>query len=245
MTDVLLLHAGIADSRMWAPQLNALQERGHRTIAPDLRGFGQTPLERERFSYATDAAGLLERPAVVVGCSLGGRVAIELTVTRPELVESLILIAPGLPGWEWSAETRAGWAAEEAAFEAGDVGSAAEASLQMWVDGPRRSPEDVDSGLRETVREMVLRSYVLQKDAWENGAEEEELDPPVLARLAEISCPTLIVVGTEDVADMLSIAEHVASTIPGARLEIVEGAGHLPSLERPDVVNALLLDFLG
>lgn len=245
MTDVLLLHAGIADSRMWAPQLKALQERGCRTIAPDLRGFGETALERERFSYVADAAALLDRPAVVVGCSLGGRVALELAVARPELVERLLVIAPGLPGWEWSDETRAGWAAEESAFERGDVEAAAEASVHMWVDGPRRSPEDVDRGVREKAREMVLRSYVLQKDAWENGAEEEGLDPPVTARLAEISCPTLVVVGDEDVADMLSIAERVADSVPGARLEIVGGAGHLPSLEQPDVVNALLLDFLG
>jgi pimeloyl-ACP methyl ester carboxylesterase len=244
MTDVLLLHAGIADRRMWAPQLDALNASGDRTTAPDLKGFGATPLPAERFSYVRDAEALLERPAVVVGCSLGGRVALELAVTRPDLVLGLFLIAPGLTGWDWSDTTRAGWAAEEDAFERGDLDTAAEASVRMWVDGPRRSPEDVDGDLRVAVRDMVLRSYVLQKDAWEGGAEEEGLDPPVHERLGEISCPTFVVVGDEDVADLQSIAEHVAGTVPGARLETLSGVAHLPSLERPDAVNVLLLDFL-
>lgn len=244
MTDILLLHAGIADSRMWAPQIDALHAYDHRTIAPDLRGFGKTPLPAEKFSYVRDAEALLERPAVVVGCSLGGRVALELAVTRPDLVLALFLIAPGLTGWDWSETTRAGWAAEEDAFEQGDYDIAAEESVRMWIDGPRRSPEEVDGDLRATVRDMVLRSYALQKDAWDAGAEEEELDPPVHKRLGEISCRTLVVVGDEDVADLRSIAEHVAATIPGGQFETLPGAAHVPSLERPDAVNALLLGFL-
>jgi 3-oxoadipate enol-lactonase len=244
MTDILLLHAGIADKRMWAPQIDSLQAHGHRTEAPDLKGFGETPLPAERFSYVRDAAALLERPAAVVGCSLGGRVALELAVTRPDLVLGLFLIAPGMTGWDWSEATRAGWAAEEEAFERGDFDAAADASVRMWVDGPRRAPEDVDGDLRVAVRDMVLRSYILQKDAWEDGAEEEQLDPPIHTRLNEISCPTVVVVGNEDVADLQSIAKHVAATVPNGRLETLSGTGHVPSLEHPDAVNALLLDFL-
>jgi len=182
----------------------------------------------------------------VVGCSLGGRVALELALHRPDLVERLVVIAPGLPGWEWSEKTRAGWAAEEAAFEAGDVDAAAEASVRMWIDGPNRSPGEVDAGMRAAVRAMVLRSYEMQRDAWEAGAREEDvLDPPIGARLDEITCPTLVLVGEEDVADMRAIATHVAESIEGARLVTVANAAHLPSLERADEVNALLLSFLG
>jgi pimeloyl-ACP methyl ester carboxylesterase len=242
--DVLLLHAGIADSRMWAPQVDALEARGHRAITPDLRGFGSSTLPRERFSYVRDVEALLERPAAVVGSSLGGRIALELTVTRPDLVDRLVLIAPGLPGWSWSEQTRAGWAAEEAAAESGDLESAAEASVHMWVDGPRRLPPDVDPELRESVRQMVLRSYELQLDAWKNGAEEEELDPPVQSRLSDVACSTLVLVGGEDVDDLRAIAEHVAATVPDARLETVPGAAHLPGLERPELVTRLLIDFL-
>jgi 3-oxoadipate enol-lactonase len=240
-----LLHAGIADSRMWQPQVDVLQTAGYRVLTPDLRGFGQQVMEPAPFSYVRDVEALLDGPAAVVGSSLGGRVALELAVLRPELVERLVVIAPGMPGWEWSDETRAGWAEEEAAFECGDVEAAAEASLRLWVDGPRRSPEMVDSAMRSEVRRMVLRSYELQQHAWDAGAREEEtLDPPVGGRLGEIRCPTLVLVGDEDVVDMRAIAAHVANSVSGARLVNVPESAHLPSLERADEINAHLLAFL-
>ena len=246
MSSVLLLHAGIADSRMWQPQVEALQAAGHGVVAPDLRGFGKRRLEPAPFSHLRDAEALLDGPAAVVGCSLGGRVALELAVHRPDLVERLLVIAPGFPGWEWSDETRAGWAAEEAAYEAGDFESAAEASLRLWVDGPNRSPGEVDPDVRAAAAEMVLRSYEMQHGAWESGADEEDvLDSPIGGRLGEIRCPTLVLVGDEDVSDMQAIAAHVAGSIEGARLVTIANTAHLPSLERPDEVNALLLSFLG
>jgi pimeloyl-ACP methyl ester carboxylesterase len=161
-------------------------------------------------------------------------------------VERLVLIAPGLPGWDWSEETRAGWTAEETAFDAGDFETAAEAAVRMWVDGPGRSREEVDPELRAGVTEMVLRSYEMQRGAWEAGAREEDaLHPAVGGRLAEIRCPTLVLVGEDDVADMRAIASHVVGSIPDARLVSIANAAHLPSLERADEVNALLVAFLG
>jgi 3-oxoadipate enol-lactonase len=243
---VLLLHAGIADSRMWQPQVEVLEAAGYLVIAPDLRGFGERRLEPAPFSNVRDAEAAIDGPAVVVGASLGGRVALELAVHRPDLVERLVLIAPGLPGWEWADDTRAGWAAEEAAYEAGDFETAAEESVRLWVDGPNRSPEEVDVGFRAAVTGMVLRSYEMQEGAWEAGAREEDvLDPPVSGRLDEIQCPTLVIVGEHDVADMRAIAAHVVESIDEAQLVTVANAAHLPSLERAGEVNSLLLAFLG
>lgn len=242
---VLLLHAGIADSRMWAPQVGVLEAAGYRVLAPDLRGFGDRRLEPAPFSHVRDAEALLDGPAAVVGNSLGGRVALELAVLRPDLVERLVLIAPGFPGWTWADATRAGWAAEEAAYEAGDLETAAEESVRLWVDGPNRSREEVDPGMRAAVTEMVLRSYEMQEGAWESGADEEDvLDPPVSQRLGEVRSPTLVLVGEEDVEDMRAIAAHLADSIESTRLATVANAGHLPSLERADEVNELLLAFL-
>ena len=241
MSTVLLLHAGIADSRMWQPQVEALEAAGHRVIARDLRGFGDRRLEPAVFSNVRDAEAVLGGPAAVVGASLGGRVALELALHRPDLVERLVVIAPGMPGWEWSEDTKVGWAAEEEAYEAGDFDRAAEASVRLWIDRP-----ETDPSVRALVKQMVLRSYEMQQGAWEAGASEEEvLDSPVLGRLGEIHCPTLVLVGDDDVADMSAIAAHVAGAIDGARLVTVAGAAHLPSLERADEVNALLLTFLG
>ena len=230
---------------MWRPQVEALESAGHRVLAPDLRGFGERELEPAPFSYVRDVEALLDGLTTVVGSSLGGRVALELALYRPELVERLVAIAPGLPGWEWSPETRAGWTAEETAYDSGDLDGAAEASVRMWVDGPQRTPEEIDPAIRSTVAEMVLRSYKMQAHGWEAGAREEDvLDPPVNLRLHEIRCPTLVIVGDNEVADMRSIAAHVANAVEGARLVEVAGAAHLPSLEKPEEVNALLLAFL-
>jgi len=240
MSTVLLLHAGITDSRMWARQTETLKTAGYGVVAPDLRGFGDRPLALGPYSHRHDVEAVLDGPAAVVGNSLGGRVALELALDRPALVERLVLIAPGLPGWEWSEEMRAGWAEEEEAFDRGDDDTAAEISLRMWVDGPQRSPDQVDPDVRARVREMVLRSYEQQRPG---GAHEEGV-LEVAARLGEIRCPTVVVVGDLDVPEMQAIAAHVADSVDDGRLVTIRGAAHLPSLERPDELDALVLGFL-
>jgi pimeloyl-ACP methyl ester carboxylesterase len=230
---------------MWEPQVRPLEAAGYRVITPDLRGFGEHPVGSEPFAHVRDVEALIDSASTVVGNSLGGRVALELALLRPDLVSRLVLVAPGLPGWEWSEEVRAGWAEEGDAFDRGDLDTAAETSLRMWIDGPTRSPGEVDAGVRSAVRAMVLRSYRLELDSGDTAAREEELfHPPVGDRLAEVRCPTLVLVGERDVPDMRAIAAHVAKSIDGAKLEIVRDAAHLPSLEQPEEFNALLFAFL-
>ena len=90
---------------------------------------------------------------------------------------------------------------------------------------------------------MTVRSYELQMPM-EDEVEVVWPDPRAAARLEDVRCPTLVVVGDRDVPDMLEIADVLAAAIPGARKAVIEGSGHLPSLERPDELNRLLLDFL-
>ena len=75
-------------------------------------------------------------------------------------------------------------------------------------------------------------------------ANEHELEPPAFTRLEDVRCSTLVLVGELDVPDMRALAENIATRIPGARLELIADAAHLPSLERPDEFNRLLLAFL-
>lgn len=243
---VLLLHEGICDSRMWNPQWQTFPP-AHRTVRCDLRGFGRTPQPPERFSHARDVVELLDRlelgPAALVGVSLGGRVALEVAVARPDLVERLVLVAPALPGHAWSEAVQRYGEEEEAALERGDLDAAVEANLRLWVDGPRRAPQDVDPAVRRFVGEMQRRAFELQLPAWEE-AEEELLVTDLAGRLAEIRVPTLVVVGTEDVGDMHAIADRLAAGIPGARRAGIENAAHVPSLERPGDFDALVLPFL-
>jgi 3-oxoadipate enol-lactonase len=235
--DVLLLHAGIADGRMWAPQIRALVVAGHRVGAPDLPGYGEAPLEPGTVDYVAAAAAALKQPSAVVGCSFGGRVALELTATRPELVERLMLVGAALGSWEWSPEARAGLDEEEAALERGDLRGAAEQQARMWL--APGAPADV----HELTVDMTLRSYE-QQLPMEDHVRAVWPEPPAEQRLGEIAVPTLVVHGSEDIADMTAMSGRLAAEIPGARLVTIEGAGHLPSLERPDDFNRLLLGFL-
>jgi 3-oxoadipate enol-lactonase len=237
MSDVLLLHAGIADRRMWAPQVESLEDAGHNVAAPDLPGFGDAPLEPGTVDYVGFAASHVDRPAAVVGCSFGGRIALELAASRPELVNRLVLVGPGLGTWEWSDEAQAGFAEEEEALERGDVAAAAAQQARMWL------ADDASAEVRALTEAMTLRSYD-QQLPMEDQVKSTWPEVPAQTRLAEIGVPTLVVVGSEDVEDIKAMAELLVAGIADVRLETIEGAGHLPSLERPDELNRLLLGFL-
>jgi 3-oxoadipate enol-lactonase len=243
---VVLVHEAIADSRMWDPQWETFP-KAHRTIRYDLRGFGRSPLEPGAYSHARDLVELLdelglERTALVGG-SLGGRVALEVSVAQPERVDKLVLMDPGVPGHDWSEETRAGWAEEEAALERGDLEAAVEVNLRMWVDGPGRSPDEVDTALRERVREMQRRAFELQVPV-DEAADEDLLVANVLERAGEVTAPTLVLTGDKDRSDMQAIADRLAAEMPNARRASIAGAAHIPSLERPEEFDRLVLDFL-
>jgi 3-oxoadipate enol-lactonase len=240
---VVFLHAGICDSRMWDPQWDEFA-RDHRVVRCDMRGFGQTPLTAERFSHPGDVIELLDAlslgPATLVGASMGGGVALQIAVARPDLVSSLVLVDSGVRGHDWSKAVTQAWEQEETAFESGDLDAAVEVTLRIWVDGPERSADDVDPKLRAKVGEMQRRIYELDVA----GADEEALVPDIAERLGEIRIPALVVVGALDVPDMFEVAERLEREIPNTRRATIDGAAHLPSLERPGDFNPLALGFL-
>jgi len=243
---VVLLHEGIGDSRMWEPQWVPYSER-FRVVRYDMRGFGQSPPAVGTYSLSGDLVELLDAlelgPAALVGMSLGGSVAMEATIARPDLVSKLVLVAPGLRGFEMNDETKAGWAEEEAALERGDDDAAVEINVRMWVDGPSRSPDQVDPELRRRIGEMQRRAI----DVWRKAGEEGEHRPLAEGwgeRLEEISVPTLVLVGELDRPEMLEIAEKLEAEIPNARREAIAGAAHVTNMERPEEFDRLVLEFL-
>src|SRR5262249_24821004 len=130
MTERVLLHAGIADWRMYRQQLE--------TLAParafDLPGFGETPVGQNTPDDRTFVRdNLPDLPATLIGTSHGGRLALELALESPERVAALVLVGPGLAGHEWSEEVRAFGAEEEAALERGDLDGAVEANVSLWL----------------------------------------------------------------------------------------------------------------
>jgi pimeloyl-ACP methyl ester carboxylesterase len=231
---------------MWEPQWAEYAKR-FRVVRFDLRGFGQSPAAVGTYSMAGDVVELLESlelgPATLVGVSLGGAVAMETTIARPDLVSRLVVVAPGLRGFEMSDETKAGWDEEEAAMERGDVDETVEINMRMWVDGPSRSPDEVDPEVRRKVAEMQRRAIEIYLEAGEEG-EPRPLVEDWGERLGEIKVPTLVLVGDLDRPEMLEIAERLEAEIPNARRETITGAAHVPSMERPDEFDRLVLEFL-
>jgi 3-oxoadipate enol-lactonase len=246
-TPIVFIHEAIADSRMWEPQWTSFAG-GHRLLRLDLAGFGNTPINRLPVTHAQDVVGLLDEleisSASLVGASLGGRVALELAVARPDLVRALVLEDAGLPGVDWSEVVRAYGAAEDEAVARGDLDAATEINLRMWVDGPRRVAADIDPDVRAAVAEMQRRALELQAPYWERLT-EDLLVPDIAERLDEVQAPTLVLVGEEDVDDMHVLAQRLTTEIPRAQLATIPGAAHLPSLEQPLAFDKLVLSFLG
>ncbi len=242
---VVLLHAGVTDSRLWEPQLHSFPQV-HTVMRVDLPGFGNSPIETNPVSNrgsvrdAMDAEGI-DR-AALVGVSLGGNTALELALESPERVSALVLVGAGLPDHEWSEEVMSFFAAEEEALERGDLDAAVDANLRTWLAGPRRSLEDIDRAQRELVGEMQKQAFRQQKGHEDVGM--LRLEPPGSERLAEVNVPTLVLTGDEDVADIHRIAERLAAEIAGAERATIADAAHLPSLERPEQFDRIVLDFL-
>lgn len=244
---VVLVHAGIADRRMWDPVWPALTAR-HDAVRLDLRGYGDsTARPADALDPVADVLDTLAELGVgrcrLVGASFGGGVAVEVTLTRPALVDRLLLCPPGGSLLaELTADLQAFFDAEKTALAANDLAAAVEANVSAWVAGPHRSVDDVDPAVVAAVRTMQRRAFDLTLD-WDD-VDERELDPPALDRLAEIKAPTLVLVGGLDLETSLDAARRVTEGIAGARRVDWPDVAHLPSMERPDDFVTLLQEWL-
>ena len=187
---------------------------------------------------------LLITRAHVVGASMGAGIAVEAALARPGAVASLVLVAPGGALFDGTpAAFRPIWAAEIDALDRGDLDGAVEVNLRAWVDGPSRPSDAVDPDVRAFVGRMQREAFELPE--WDpEAAPEHELSPPASARLPELGCPVLVVVGDADDPAILEVAERIAAQAPRARLAILPGAGHMLTLEHPAAFAELLTGFL-
>jgi 3-oxoadipate enol-lactonase len=242
---LLLVHAGIANRHMWDPVWEQLAAR-YRVIRPDLRGFGESIAATEPFTNWHDLARLLRAldavPAHVIGVSMGAGASLDLALAEPYKVARLVLVGAGLPGWDWAPSLRADWDAEEASWQAGDLDAVAWANVRTWVDGPTRGAE-APASLRQAVFDMYRPALDLQKV--EGAVDGESLEPSAAGRLAEVGAPTLVVVGELDQPDMLKVGEHLAASMPHARLVRMPGVSHLPPMEAPEAFLGIVTEFLG
>ncbi|MFI6600982.1 alpha/beta fold hydrolase [Nonomuraea sp. NPDC050536] len=233
---VVLLHSSAADSEMWDPQVEALSDR-FRVIRADYRGYGRSRLQPGvHYSDAEDIEAVLARlgvrRAALVGSSYGCRVALELASGDAVEATRLVLLNPATEA-PLTPDVKKLFLDEEELVTLGDLDGATELVARALL-GP-----SADHTARSHLIEMQRNAYELQLAAVPEPTQVERE-----VRLAELDIPALVVFGGQELDYFRHSAAHVAAELPQAELLELEWAGHLPSLERPEEITALLLDYL-
>lgn len=242
---VLLLHAGVCDQRMWMAQLEAVAAAGYRAIAYTRRGYGDAVATPGPFSHLDDLEAVLAHfgvhAAIFVGCSMGGGLAIDFALAHPGRTAGLVLVGTAITGgdYQMSDADRQMEAVLDDAEERGDLDLLNKAEAHAWLDGPRSANGRVAGPIRALFFDMNGKALAKQADL-----AGEIRRPSARDRIGELSAPTLLVAGDLDFSYILARHEALSEDLPNAFATIIEGTAHLPSLERPDLFNPLLLEFL-
>jgi len=231
---VLLLHAGVADRRVWNDVIHPLAAAGHHVIRYDMRGYGRSAPATAPHSLVADALLVLDAAGVdaahFVGLSQGAATSVDTALAHPGRVRSLTLVAPGLTGYEWP--RLPGFAERMAAAEAGDTHGLALAMAHLWAPlSFAGGADDCDAAAR-----------IILDQAEQFMRDEQEIEEPsAVPRLEEVGAPTLVVLGDSDVDPITDIGALLANRIPGARSETLAGADHMLPLRTPDRLVELIL----
>jgi pimeloyl-ACP methyl ester carboxylesterase len=234
---IVLLHSGGADLRDWqgiAPQL----AQSYQVIAFDGRGAGQSPPLLEPADYVEELRSLLNHlhvdRAILVGHSIGGQIATDFSLAYPERVIKLVLIAPGLSGFQFAPEIQQQFGQIMAA--APDSAKITELMLAQCLYRVVMASQARDLMI-EMSRHNIQRSF-----EWKTF-EMRWAQPPTIERLDKLQPETLFIIGTEDMADNLHVAK-LFQQAPNIRFAYLEGADHMPTLTHADQVSQLIRQFL-
>jgi pimeloyl-ACP methyl ester carboxylesterase len=245
--DLIFVHAGVADSRMWDLQFDAFVER-YRVVRYDHRGFGKSKLPEGQYALRDDLLKVLRHlkiaKAVLVGCSMGGATAIDFALEHPQMVTALVLVGSGVSGLndptQLSRDAIKHWTELIGLVKKGDLERALEMDAKYWIDGPSRDAANIDPVYRNRARQLHRENFSVEHFA----RQEQPLNPSAIGRLGEIATPTLVIIGENDSEDLIKLADRFAAEIPGVELVTMPNAAHLPSLEHPDQFNRIVSDFL-
>jgi pimeloyl-ACP methyl ester carboxylesterase len=236
---VVLIHGHPFDRTLWEPQVAALRN-SFRVIAPDLRGFGHSPVTEGNVTmreYAQDIEELLDNLAVttaaVVGLSMGGLIAMELATAQPERYWGLALVTTTAE--PPSAQDHRARSDRAAATEAGGMSVLID-YMHTGVYGPNCPP---------TVRAKVDAMMAAAPPAGAAAALRGRADrPDYRPRLKELDIPTLVVTGSADPWSNERVTAEIVANLRHPELVTIDGVGHLPNLEAETEFNAALSSFL-
>ncbi len=226
---LVLLHEGVGDARMWNPIWPELSS-AYRTIRYDVRGYGRSPAATQKYALLTDLMAVLDHFGVTAahfaGCSMGGGTALELVVTEPARVQSLILLCPGIGGYPYPDEPELE-AEYEALATAGDDDGIARLALRVW------GAAGDDPFITDLMRSAV--------GGWKSDMQWQQEGEPVFDRLADLRVPTVIMVGDKDNPALIASNDEAASKIPGCELIRLPGVDHYPTVRVPELVLDTIL----
>ncbi|MBI5403833.1 MAG: alpha/beta fold hydrolase [Ignavibacteriae bacterium] len=241
---LIMIHGGFLDRRMWDGQFDYFSNY-YRVIRFDVRNHGLTTSGADNFTNYDDLNALMDslkiNKAVVMGLSMGGLITIDFALAHPEKVIALIPVSTGLSGFDKKDD---GWKEFDRniniEFTKSNVKGAIDCMLKAWTDGPDRTPEQVDSKVRENVRIMLKSTF----DKPDTMRIPGKLNPPANGRLSEIKAPVLTIFGNLDMQGIKNIAGRIENEIIGSRKVEIKGAAHMVNMEFPDEFNETVRMFL-
>ncbi|WP_306322002.1 MULTISPECIES: alpha/beta fold hydrolase [unclassified Streptomyces] len=240
---VVLIHGHPFNRTLWDPQADAVAAAGYRVLTPDLRGYGEsgvTPGQVPLSRFADDVAALLDTlgigSAVVGGVSMGGQIAMEFHLRYPDRTRALVLSDTSAPAETAEGKRLRNRLAVRLLAE-GMGGYADEVIDKMLARYNVAALPDVAARVLGMMQVTDPRGAAA---ALRGRAER----PDYRDSLAGAKVPALVVVGADDVYTPVSDSEEIVKLMPDSVLRVIDGAGHLPGVEQPELFNTVLLDFL-
>ena len=236
---LLFMHGGLLHSRVWDGQFEVFAEH-HRVIRYDAPGYGKSEGHDQFYSEAEDVVSLLRflqvEKTFVIGASMGGGTGIDFTLEHPDMVEALVLVGAAIDSWQYSSA----FMDRQRKFLS-ISGKSPEEIADLWLLDPYIIPASGNPAVRQKFRKLVIERF---QGSPSPSFPPEPLDPPALRRLSELSLPVLIVVGQQDISDVLAVANTLSEKIVGAKKIMLPKTGHIVHLEQPEEFNRAVLDFL-
>lgn len=239
---VVFIHGFSLDTRMWDAQYHVFAER-YRVIRYDMRGYGNSELPTdESYSHAGDLKALLDvleiKKAHIIGFSMGGGTAVEFAISHPEYCLSLTAVDALVSGYDWqSQELGKSFRSVITKAQTENV----QVAKELWLAQPLFA-----AAHQKPAAATLLHKIISDYSGWHflNSNYGRPLDPPTTQQLERIVAPTLVIVGSLDLPELLAVADLLSQGISGAEKVILPQVGHLPNMENPGKFNEIVLGFL-
>lgn len=241
---LLFIHGLPLDSRMWDDQFNELS-KNFKAIRFDLAGYGLSNSHNDDFSLTEDIKELLDnlhvKKTTLVGLSVGGKIAIDFTLTYPNMVESLVVASTGLTGWSKESKEKKEFSDQlNTYYKNGEQSNIIDLLTNTWVTGPYRQIDRINENTRKKFKEMVTNSFSKERGKGRIKSQENNS----IDIIDQIKVPTLIMTSEYDFSEFNEIGELLESKVKNAIKVQMKDTAHMMNMEKPNEFNDYILKFL-